>query len=330
MSSTNDNAPRSKRSIRAIDVARTVLVVDDDDATRTLVTRWLKKAQLDVVEAASGEAALDAVERSAAIDAIVLDVMMPGLDGYSTLAKLKETPKGAAIPVLLLTAHANEDGDVVRGVEHGAVDHIAKPFSGPVLAAKVRAACDRGRAERELRAKLANAEQNAAIDPLTRLGNRRFFESRLREEAAFARRHSQPFALVLLDLDHFKSINDTFGHEEGDRVLVHVADAIRAILRADDAAFRYGGEEFVLMLRACDADHAVRAAERLRAALQARPIALGEPPESRTITFSAGVASPSADNGFATEDLVARADAALYRAKRGGRDRVEIAAPTES
>ena len=282
---------------------------------------------MNVLEASGGEAGIElAVSGASTIDAIVLDVMMPGLDGFATLKHLKEAPATAVIPVVLLTAHANGEREVVEGVERGAVDHIAKPFSGPVLVAKVRQICERSRSERELRVKLRQAEQTATVDALTSLGNRRHFESRLREESAHARRHQQPFALVLLDIDHFKSVNDTFGHEEGDRVLVHVADAIRSILRADDTAFRYGGEEFVLMLRACDAERGARAAERLRGALKARPIELGEAGVPRSVTFSAGVASPVAANGFATDDLVSRADAALYTAKRAGRDRIEVSA----
>lgn len=301
-----------------------MLVVDDDASLRMLTTRWLKNAKLHCLEAADGaEAIRVATANASVIDAIVLDVMMPGLDGFETLRRLKANDTTASLPVVLLTAHATGDREIVEGVEGGAVDHLVKPFSGPVLVAKVRAIVERSRTERELRSKLRHAEENATIDPLTGLGNRRHFEARLREESAHAKRHGDPFALVLVDIDHFKSVNDTFGHEEGDRVLVHFADAIRSILRADDAAFRYGGEEFVLMLRACTRDNGGFAAERLRAALRRTPIVLGESREERFVTFSAGVAAPAGD--FSTDDIVARADAALYRAKRAGRDRIELA-----
>jgi diguanylate cyclase (GGDEF)-like protein len=306
-------------------VPRTILVVDDDDALRTLTARWLTNANLRCLEAKSGEEAIEiASANCTAIDAIVLDVMMAGIDGFETLRRLKTNASTAIIPVVLLTAHATGDTDFVQGADSGAVDHLVKPFRGPVLVAKVRAIVERSRGERELRGKLKQAEETATMDALTGLGNRRHFEARLREETAYARRHRVAFSLVLLDIDHFKSVNDTFGHEEGDRVLVHVADAIRSILRADDAAFRYGGEEFALILRGSEPKNGVIAAERLRAALRGRPIALGEAREARVITFSAGVAAPSSATDFATDDLVARADAALYRAKRGGRDRVEI------
>jgi diguanylate cyclase (GGDEF)-like protein len=164
---------------------------------------------------------------------------------------------------------------------------------------------------------------------LTHLGNRRHFEARLKEEAAYATRRKQPFSLVLLDLDHFKAINDTFGHEEGDRVLAHFAETLRSILRQEDAAFRYGGEEFVVLLRATGSAAALTAAERLRAALKGLPVELGDPSVEQVITFSAGVAAADDDNAFETATLVTRADAALYRAKRSGRDRVELAALRE-
>jgi diguanylate cyclase (GGDEF)-like protein len=302
-----------------------VLVVDDDDSLRLLVTRWLGKSGIACVEAASGE---DALERARAmadgLDAIVCDVMMPGIDGFTVLERLKADPRTAAIPVLLLTAHANADADVVRGVEGGAVDHLAKPFSGPVLVAKVRAVTARARAERQVRKKLASAEERATIDALTGLFNRRQFDRRLKEECSSARRHKRPLSLFLFDLDHFKSINDTFGHADGDRVLQHVAERTRAALRTEDAAFRYGGEEIAVLLRDCDAASAKVVAERLQRDLRAKPIALGAAKEERVITFSGGIAAAQAGNGFATEEIVARADAALYRAKRGGRDRVEL------
>jgi two-component system cell cycle response regulator len=213
----------------------------------------------------------------------------------------------------------------VRGVETGAVEHVAKPFSGRVLAAKVLALVTRGRAERSLEKKLLFAETNARVDALTGLFNRRHFEARLREEGAHARRHSRPLALVLVDLDHFKSVNDTYGHEEGDRVLKHVGGAIPTVLRAEDSAYRYGGEEFVILLRDCDAASAKAVGGRLRARLIATPITLGEGAArvQKTVTFSGGFAAAEVSNGFATEDLVARADKALYRAKGAGRDRLE-------
>jgi two-component system cell cycle response regulator len=319
-----DTSPQD-RSSGGIVRPGSVLVVDDDDALRLLVVRWLTKAGLACIEARSGEEALESAKSLAeGLDAIVCDVMMPGLDGFAVLERLKSDVTTAAIPVMLLTAHANTDGEIVRGVETGAVDHLAKPFSGPVLSAKVRALVARGRNERSLQKKLRFAEKHATLDALTGLFNRRHFEARFREESSYARRHSRPLALVIVDLDHFKSINDTFGHEEGDRVLQHVGANIPTVLRTEDSAFRYGGEEFVILLRDCNASAATVVGERLRACLKARAVLLGMADEPRIITFSGGIAAADTANGFMTEDLVTRADQALYRAKRAGRDRLEM------
>jgi two-component system cell cycle response regulator len=284
-----------------------------------------------VLEAKTGEAAIQiAGENAATIDAVLLDVMMPGMDGWDTLARLRENEATAVLPVIMLTAHANAEGDLVRGAESGAVDHVAKPFSGRVLAAKVKALCTRSRRERDLRRKLHAAEDRATIDPLTGLGNRRHLETRLKAEVAHARRHKVPLSLVILDLDHFKSVNDTYGHEAGDRVLSQFADTMRAVFRADDFGFRYGGEEFVVLLRATPSARAVQAAERLRVELRARKFEVGAPHEPLQMTVSAGVASADESNEFNASDLISRADAALYRAKREGRDRIEASESDEA
>jgi two-component system cell cycle response regulator len=303
-----------------------VLVVDDDDTLRALVVAWLSKSGLACIEARTGEEALERADTLAeGLDAIVCDVMMPGIDGFTVLERLKSNPATADIPVVLLTAHANTETEIIRGVEGGAVEHIAKPFSGRVLAAKVMQLIARHRSQRTLEKKLQFAEKYATVDALTGLFNRRHFDVRLREESAHAKRHCRPLALVMLDLDHFKSVNDTFGHADGDRVLRHVGAAIPTLLRTEDAAFRYGGEEFVLLLRDAEAAAAKIVAERLRARLAELPIALG--PEGgklqRVITFSGGYAVADAANGFSADDLVLRADKALYRAKGAGRDRIE-------
>lgn len=304
-----------------------VLVVDDDGPTRALVARWLAGAGLETVEASDGPEALARADADAArLDVVVLDVMMPGMDGYEVLRRLRESPKTAAIPVVLVTAHGSEEEHVLKSLEGGALDHIGKPFRGSVLAAKVKAFAERRRNERSLESRLASAEALATRDGLTGLFNRRHFDAQLAAEAAHAARHETPLSLVLVDLDYFKTINDLFGHTEGDRVLVHFARALRAVLRPDDMAFRIGGEEFAVLLRSCDARGAAGAADRLRVRLEKEPIALGS--EARVISFSAGVAAADRGNDFRTEDIVLRADDALYRAKRLGRDRIELADAT--
>lgn len=301
-----------------------ILVVDDDEAARKAVIHHMMTLGMRVAQAESGGRALEvAEEKASTLDCILLDLAMPGSDSWDVLRQLRANPETAAIPVMLLTDGAPTEADMLKMVEQGAMDHLSKPFSGTLLCAKVRAVCERSRTQRELKNKLQYALEHAAHDGLTGLFNRRYFERRLKEEIAHAKRHKRPFSIVMVDLDHFKLVNDTYGHEDGDRVLRHIADVVQEQLREDDVPCRFGGEEFVLLLRGTTGMAARIVANRLRANLAAKPIRLGPKNELRHITFSAGVAAADDRNSYAADDVVARADAALYRAKRAGRNRVE-------
>jgi diguanylate cyclase (GGDEF)-like protein len=299
-----------------------VLVVDDDAAMRALVAHWLRHAGMTVLEAATGEAAMIiAGGHSPTMDAIVLDVMMPEMDGYEVIRRLKTDPRTSPIPIVFLSASAAE-ADIIRGVQAGATDYLSKPFSGPILVTKVGALIARARAERSLYDKLRVAEENAAMDALTNLANRRAFEQRLAEMIANSTRHREPLSLMMLDIDRFKAINDTFGHVAGDAALKHLADKLRGAARTGDQVFRYGGEEFGLLLHKCDRVGAVLVFERIRAALQNSPLEYEGVP--LPFSVSGGIASLEASNRFRQTHLVRRADGALYEAKRNGRDRVVL------
>jgi two-component system cell cycle response regulator len=301
-----------------------ILVVDDDEATRKAVIHHMSNLAMHVAQAESGARALEvAVEKASMLDCILLDLTMPDTDSWDVVRKLRADPDTASIPVIMLTDGPLSEAEMIKLLELGVMDHIIKPLPGMLLCAKVRAVCDRSRADRELRNKLRFALENAAHDALTGLFNRRYFERRLKEECAHAKRHRRPFAIVILDLDHFKLVNDTYGHEDGDRVLRHVAEAAQAQIREDDVPCRYGGEEFVLLLRGTTGMAARVVANRLRASLAAKPVALGPKREPRHITFSAGVAAADERNAYDADGVISRADAALYRAKRAGRNRVE-------
>jgi two-component system cell cycle response regulator len=315
----------SRRS--GVTPAPSVLVVDDDDDTRLLVMTALARGQVRCTEASSGEDALREAEANADhIDCIVLDVVLPGINGIEVLRRLKASPVTAHIPVIIVSGTATEDLDIVSASDIGASDHLAKPCSPTVLLAKVRVLRTRSRADRALREELHFASLHAMSDALTGLFNRRNFEARMREASAYAVRHQEPFAVVMLDLDEFKKINDEHGHEGGDGALIHFAEALRSVMRADDVAFRYGGDELVLLLRACDAPRAAEVANRLRERLRASPFRYADGAE-QAISFSAGAASAEESESFASENLVSRADTALYRAKAAGRDRVECWSP---
>lgn len=300
-----------------------VLVVDDDESTRKDIIHHMMSLAMIVSQAESGARAIEvATEKASTLDCILLDTSIPGTDSWEVLRHLKGDPETSSIPVMLLTDGPPSEADMIAMLTHGA-EHMTKPLSSSLLCAKVRLVCERSRNERELKNKLRFALDNAAHDALTGLFNRRYFERRLREEVAHARRHKRPFSIVMLDLDHFKLVNDTYGHEDGDRVLRHVSEVIQAQLREDDVPCRYGGEEFVLLLRGTTGMAARIVANRLKANLAAKPIRLGPRDELRHVTFSAGVSAADDRNAYNADDIVSRADQGLYRAKRAGRNRVD-------
>lgn len=307
-----------------VPVATGEILVVGDEPMRKLVVLHTTMLGVATAQCETGTKALEmAVAKVDTLDCVVLDFAMSAGDPWELLRKLRKDDATTSIPVLAVFARPPTEAELVRILDAGAQDHVTKPISGPLLCAKVRALAERSRMQRELRNKLRSALENAAHDPLTGMFNRRYFERRLREESAHARRHQRPFSVVLVDLDHFKLVNDTYGHEDGDRVLLQVAEVLRGGLREEDVACRYGGEEFVMLLRNTERAAARVVANRLRQAVASTSISLGPKDEPRHVTFSAGVASADERNAYDVADVVARADAALYRAKRAGRNRVE-------
>ncbi|WP_394825168.1 GGDEF domain-containing protein [Pendulispora albinea] len=300
------------------------LVVDGDKETRANLRRALPAGMFRVVEATDAWEALAKLD--AAPDAVELLVLDASQARPSTLEMTRRLRRGEAtahLPIFAFTWRPLSEVEVQRMVEHGVTDIVQMPASPSGLAAKLRTATEQVRFVRKLQKELVFAQKNATVDELTELGNRRGFEARVLEESAYAKRHKEPFSVLLLDLDRFKSINDRFGHDEGDRVLAHFAAALRTVTRGEDVAFRYGGDEFVLLLRACDGTRARDVAGRLRAHLHQHPFRFSDGTLA-PIPFSGGVAAVLPNETFAGQDLFGRADVALYRAKNGGRDRVFV------
>lgn len=303
-------------------IAAGEILVVADDATKQAVVNGVSLLAMQAAHADTADKAIAiAGEKVASLDCVLVDIAL-GLDAWELLRRLRQDAETAVIPVMMIMDRPPNDADLLKLLEAGVVDHVVRPLSGPLLCAKVRAVTERSRMQRELRNKLKVAIEYSAHDALTGLYNRRYFERRLREESAHARRHKRPFSLIIIDIDHFKLINDTYGHEDGDKVLRHLAELITASLREDDIACRYGGEEFVLLLRATPGASARVVANRLKTSVAAKGIVLGE--EERHITFSGGVAAADERNMYFCDGIVDRADKALYRAKRGGRNRVEM------
>jgi diguanylate cyclase (GGDEF)-like protein len=294
----------------------TVLVADDDPDIRELVALRLRAAGFDVQLAANGEEALAmvAVRRP---DLLVLDVAMPLVDGLEVCRRVQELGTDAP-PVIFLTARAHPAG-LLEGFEAGAADYVTKPFRPAELMARVQAAL-RAKAIRDAYAR------EATTDPLTGVLNRRGLDGRVAEVVGLARRYARPLACLMIDIDHFKRINDTYGHPAGDEVLRVLAERLRQHTRVSDVVARYGGEEFTVLLPETDEEHAVAAAEKVRREIAAAPVVVEfeTGPASIDLRASVGVASWN-ETMVGPAELFGAADQALYEAKRLGRDRVVVA-----
>jgi diguanylate cyclase (GGDEF)-like protein len=299
-----------------------ILVAEDSLVVRAVVRRHLEEQGYTVLEADDGVAALERC-RCEHPDVVLLDVEMPGLDGHQVLEALKADPDLSSIPVVFLTGRTSTE-DVVAGLALGAHDYLKKPFEPAELIARVTSAVRLKALQDELRSRNLELEHISRTDALTGLSNRRHAEEQLHRHVSSARRYGMELSVIMLDIDHFKAINDTFGHAAGDAVLRGFATRLGLFLRAEDVGARWGGEEFLIVLPFTDLEGATAVAERLRAALADEPFLIPNG-EAITVTLSGGCAScRDADS----ERLVREADAALYEAKYSGRNRIVVAAAT--
>ncbi|SFM30414.1 response regulator receiver modulated diguanylate cyclase [Ectothiorhodospira mobilis] len=299
---------------------RTVLIVDDQPDSIQVLARLIKD-DYRVRVATGGERALEIAQGEDPPDLILLDVEMPGIDGYEVCRRLKSHPRTVGIPVLFITAR-NDPEDEERGLTLGAVDYISKPFRPAVVRARVRN-------HMRLKVKSDLLEQYSMRDSLTNVANRRLFDERLAEAWARALRKGHDLTLILMDIDHFKQYNDHYGHGAGDDGLCRVARALHAQLqRPGDLLARYGGEEFVALLPETDAPGGYEVAERLRQGVETQQIPHAAC-DRRQVTLSLGCATLASglprEGLHSPADLLQAADRALYRAKAAGRNRVMAA-----
>jgi two-component system cell cycle response regulator len=294
-----------------------ILVADDSMVVRAVVTDQLEAEGYEVIQAVDGESALAqcAISRP---DAILLDIEMPGLDGYQVLAKLKVDPDLSDIPVVFLTGRTSTD-DMVGGLRAGAHDYLKKPFEPAELIARIGGAVRIKRLQDELRMRNGELDRLSRIDGLTGIYNRRHLDEQLQAAAKTATRDQQTLSILMLDIDHFKRVNDRDGHLAGDRVLQEFARRIQAAVRAGSIVGRWGGEEFLVIAPNTNADHAILLGERIRAAIADEPVDIDD--GCISITVSIGCAS-GVDSAA---KLVGQADVALYRSKAEGRNRVTMA-----
>ena len=292
-----------------------ILVVDDVPANVEILSFHLEDEGYEVVEAQSGEQALLTLQNTdKEIDLILLDVMMPVMSGLDVLAQVKRNPITESIPVILVTANA-DDQNVAEGLDMGAFDYIIKPYSLVVLLARVRAAL-REKERQDL------LEKWATTDPLTDLFNRRHFFELAERELERSRRLKSELSFIMLDIDFFKRVNDKFGHLTGDNALITLSKILKDALRKVDFCCRFGGEEFVLCLPDTPSQGAWEVAERIRTQVACTPLQT-EDGQEVYIQVSLGIASSKREHNV--EIILKRADEALYQAKESGRNQTKVA-----
>ncbi len=297
-----------------------ILIGDDDPTSRKVLRAALEKLGYEVATAVDGEQAWAILQRPDAPKLVILDWLMPGLTGPDICRRLRARKGGHYVYVILLTA-LNELSALVEGFEAGADDFISKPFRSPELYARLRAGQRVLDLQRVLLAGRAEIERLATRDFLTGLWNRGAIIERLNRELARARRESCPLGVILADIDHFKRINDSYGHSAGDAVLQKTAERLIETVRPYDFVGRYGGEEFLILVNQRNLMDTVSIAKRLCRAIAATPI--GVAGTSTTVTASFGVAGTDSLGVTDHGALIDAADRALYRAKNLGRNRVE-------
>lgn len=294
------------------DTRQKILIVDDNKQNIELLMD-LFRDEYKIAAATNGDRALKIAFSEQPPDIILLDILMPGMDGYELCNKLKENEKTRSIPVMFVTA-VSEIMDETRGFALGAVDYITKPFHPPMVKARVSVHLN-------LKRKQELLEKFAFIDALTEIPNRRRFDEVADKEWHRALRSNQCMSILMLDIDHFKLFNDTYGHGKGDECLRAVAKAVQgALRRAGDFVARYGGEEFAAILPYADAEEGRHCAEEIEAAVAALNIPHEASPVGPHLTVSMGLCTMHPGDDGSLDKLVAEADKALYQAKAEGRN----------
>lgn len=307
-----------------------LLIVDDSPSIRKSVLVTLEKAKIfsKIVEADNGAKALDFLMKEK-FDFVISDVMMPTLDGFKLLSIIRAQPRYLDLPVIFLTGQ-KDSVDRIKGLEIGANDYITKPFDPGELLARVnnllRMKDLKDQLEeknRQLEAVNKRLEELSITDSLTGLYNRRHFFERLDSEFSRSKRYSLCSSLMLLDLDYFKKINDTYGHQNGDEVLRKTSEILRQNSRVHDIVARFGGEEFIISLCQTDPEGAFIMAERIRKGIEEFQF-VSPSGSSFNITISIGISSIPDIRINNINDLIRIADISLYEAKKQGRNRVVI------
>ena len=302
-----------------------VLIAEDDPLSRRVLETMLVRWGYETLVACDGDSAWETLAGDEQTRLAILDWMMPGMSGLDVCRRVRQSQRKDYLYVIILTAKGRQE-DIIEGMDAGADDYITKPFDSAELRVRLRAA----KRILDLQAKLVQARERlreqATRDVLTGLWNRSAILDLLAREVAKANRERISLGVMMADLDRFKAVNDTYGHRAGDAVLREAAERMRRTTRPYDGIGRYGGEEFLILVPGCDVTFTGYAARRICTDISGRPFALPTG-ASVPVTVSIGVAAKLAETSAEVDGLIHLADAALYRAKRGGRNRVEPVGP---
>jgi diguanylate cyclase (GGDEF)-like protein len=304
-----------------------ILIADDSIVSRHLLEATLRKWGYEVVVACDGAEALRILQEPDSPALAILDWVMPGVTGPEVCRQIRQQGREQYTYILLLTSKSLKE-DLIAGMEAGADDYITKPFDQHELKVRLRAGTRIVELQTELLATRESLREQATKDFLTHIWNRSSVLEIFERELARSQREMRPLGVVLADIDHFKKVNDTYGHFAGDAMLRETARRMQSSVRPYDSVGRYGGEEFLIILPGCDIASAGMQAERLRQVLRTEAMSLGDVSEMLTCSFGATAFVPQEGQNYehglqiTPEMLIRVADQALYSAKNHGRDRV--------
>ncbi|MGO9414082.1 MAG: diguanylate cyclase [Syntrophobacteraceae bacterium] len=294
-----------------------VLIVEDEVVSRRLLEVFLLKLGYEVIPVSSGKEALGVLDGPQAPNLVISDWMMPEMDGLELCQRTREIQTAGYIYFIILTSKMDKK-DIIKGLEAGADDYLTKPFDQEELRCRIK-----------IGERIVNLERRilelANTDSLTEVLNRRAFMERLQTEIQRSNREGVPLSLILADIDHFKRVNDQYGHQVGDMVLRKFSEQLSTTIRPYDFVGRYGGEEFLIGLPGVDCQKAGLVAERIRRLVETISFTLPASTECFWVTASFGVASMRIGSSEFPEPLIARADSVMYKAKHEGRNRVCLA-----
>jgi diguanylate cyclase (GGDEF)-like protein len=306
-----------------LEVPPRVLIVDDDEIVIERMRDLVSDAGFEVVSATDGEAALRALQDDFA-PIVILDRNMPGMDGLTLCKIIRGRQYPGYVYIMLVTAQDSEE-EILAGLEAGADDYLSKRASGMQLVARLATARRIITLEHSLKQVIEERRRMAMTDPLTGAHNRRYFMNHMRRELKRSRRFGNEVSLLVFDIDHFKHVNDRYGHAAGDSVLVEFVRRVNGMLRNSDWCARLGGEEFAVVLPQTPLGGAAVVAEKIRRAVAAEPVLSGEGFIELTVSVGVSGLACFPDKGIVTADqLLSRADDCLYSSKNAGRDRVTI------